>query len=57
MRTHYSSDNNEKLQGQKVTVCGWFHRRRDHGGVIFIDIRYRTGLVKLVFNPDNDNFK
>lgn len=48
MRTHYSSDINEKLQGQKVTVCGWVHRRRDHGGVIFLDIRDRTGLVQLV---------
>ncbi|ORM38871.1 aspartate--tRNA ligase [Francisella endosymbiont of Ornithodoros moubata] len=57
MRTHYSSDINEKLQGQKVTVCGWVHRRRDHGGIIFLDIRDRTGLVQLVFNPDNDNFK
>ncbi|WP_341484004.1 OB-fold nucleic acid binding domain-containing protein, partial [Francisella tularensis] len=45
MRTHYSSDINEKLQGQKVTVCGCVHRRRDHGVVIFLDIRDRTGLV------------
>ncbi|AJC48427.1 aspartate--tRNA ligase [Allofrancisella guangzhouensis] len=57
MRTHYSSDINEKLENQKVTVCGWVHRRRDHGGVIFLDIRDRTGLVQLVFNPDNENFK
>lgn len=56
MRTHYSSDINEKLENQKVTVCGWVHRRRDHGGVIFLDIRDRTGLVQLVFNPDNANF-
>lgn len=56
MRTHYSSDINEKLENQKVTVCGWVHRRRDHGGVIFLDIRDRTGLVQLVFNPDNVNF-
>jgi aspartyl-tRNA synthetase len=56
MRTHYSSDINEKLESQKVTVCGWVHRRRDHGGVIFLDIRDRTGLVQLVFNPDNANF-
>ncbi|QIW09263.1 aspartate--tRNA ligase [Francisella sp. LA112445] len=56
MRTHYSSDINEKLENQKVTVCGWVHRRRDHGGVIFLDIRDRTGLVQLVFNPDNSNF-
>ncbi|GAB4222369.1 MAG: aspartate--tRNA ligase [Francisella sp.] len=54
MRTHYSSDINENLQGQKVTICGWVHRRRDHGGVIFLDVRDRTGLVQLVFNPDND---
>ncbi|WP_172106165.1 aspartate--tRNA ligase [Allofrancisella frigidaquae] len=57
MRTHYSSDINEKLENQKVTICGWVHRRRDHGGVIFLDIRDRTGLVQLVFNPDNENFK
>ena len=56
MRTHYSSDINEKLENQKVTICGWVHRRRDHGGVIFLDIRDRTGLVQLVFNPDNANF-
>ncbi|AIT09710.1 aspartyl-tRNA synthetase [Candidatus Francisella endociliophora] len=56
MRTHYSSDINEKLENQKVKICGWVHRRRDHGGVIFLDIRDRTGLVQLVFNPDNNNF-
>ncbi len=56
MRTHYSSDIKEKLENQKVTVCGWVHRRRDHGGVVFLDIRDRTGLVQLVFNPDNSNF-
>ncbi len=56
MRTHYSSDITEKLENQKVTVCGWVHRRRDHGGVVFLDIRDRTGLVQLVFNPDNPNF-
>jgi aspartyl-tRNA synthetase len=56
MRTHYSSDINEKLENQKVTVCGWVHRRRDHGGVIFLDIRDRTGLVQLVFNPEDADF-
>ena len=56
MRTHYSSDINEKLESQKVTVCGWVHRRRDHGGVIFLDIRDRTGLVQLVFNPEDADF-
>ena len=56
MRTHYSSDINEKLENQKITVCGWVHRRRDHGGVIFLDIRDRTGLVQLVFNPEDADF-
>ena len=56
MRTHYSSEVNEKLENQKVTICGWVHRRRDHGGVIFLDIRDRTGLVQLVFNPDSSYF-
>jgi aspartyl-tRNA synthetase len=56
MRTHYSSNVNETLENQKVTVCGWVHRRRDHGGVIFLDIRDRTGIVQLVFNPENPAF-
>lgn len=57
MRTHYSSAINEKLENQKVTVCGWVHRRRDHGGVIFLDVRDRSGLVQLVFNPEDADFK
>ena len=56
MRTHYSSDVNENLENQIVTICGWVHRRRDHGGVIFLDIRDRTGIVQLVFNPESTNF-
>lgn len=56
MRTHYSSDVNESLENQNVTICGWVHRRRDHGGVIFLDIRDRTGIVQLVFNPESTNF-
>ena len=53
MRSHYSASVNEKLTDQVVTICGWVHRRRDHGGVIFLDIRDRTGLVQLVFEPEN----
>ncbi|WP_119342691.1 aspartate--tRNA ligase [Facilibium subflavum] len=53
MRSHYSSEVNETLIDEIVDICGWVHRRRDHGGVIFLDIRDRTGLVQLVFEPEN----
>lgn len=56
MRTHYSAQINETLAGQTVEICGWVHRRRDHGGVIFLDVRDRSGLVQLVFEPDNQDF-
>ncbi|MAD46551.1 MAG: aspartate--tRNA ligase [Oceanospirillaceae bacterium] len=52
MRTHYCGDINETLIDQTVTFCGWVHRRRDHGGVIFLDVRDREGLVQVVFDPD-----
>jgi len=52
MRTHYCGEVNEKLIDQEVTVCGWAHRRRDHGGVIFVDLRDREGLVQVVYDPD-----
>jgi len=53
MRSHYCGQVNEKLVGQEVTVAGWVHRRRDHGGVIFVDIRDREGLLQVVFDPDD----
>ena len=52
MRTHYCSDLNPTLNDQIVTLCGWAHRRRDHGGVIFIDLRDRSGLAQVVCDPD-----
>lgn len=53
MRSHYSSEVNESLVDKTVEICGWVHRRRDHGGVIFLDIRDRAGLVQLVYEPEN----
>ncbi|HEY5762146.1 MAG TPA: aspartate--tRNA ligase [Rhodocyclaceae bacterium] len=52
MRTHYCGQLSAKLVDQTVSLCGWAHRRRDHGGVIFIDLRDRDGLAQVVCDPD-----
>ena len=52
MRSHYCGQVDESLLDQEVTLCGWVNRRRDHGGVIFIDLRDREGLAQVVFDPD-----
>lgn len=53
MRTHYCSEVNESNLGKEIIVCGWVHHRRDHGGVIFLDIRDKTGLLQVVYEPEN----
>jgi aspartyl-tRNA synthetase len=53
MRSHYCGQVDEQLIGQSISVAGWVHRRRDHGGVIFVDLRDREGLVQAVFHPED----
>ncbi len=52
MRSHYCGHADERLIGQTIEIAGWVHRRRDHGGIIFIDLRDREGLLQIVFDPD-----
>jgi len=54
MRSHYCDAINRDLIDHTVDICGWVDRRRDHGGVIFLDVRDRSGLVQVVFDPDTD---
>ena len=53
MRTHYCGELNQQHIDQQISVCGWVNRRRDHGGVIFVDLRDKKGMLQVVFDPDD----
>jgi aspartyl-tRNA synthetase len=54
MRSHYCGEIGTAQIGERIEICGWVHRRRDHGGVIFLDVRDRTGIVQVVYDPDTE---
>ena len=53
MRTHYCGELNKSHEHKEVILCGWAHRRRDHGGIIFLDVRDIRGICQVVVNPEN----
>lgn len=55
MRTHYCNDVHSEMSGKTVSICGWIHSRRDHGGIIFLNIRDASGILQVVFSPENEN--
>ena len=57
MRTHLCGEVNEQLADQATQLCGWVHRRRDLGGLIFISLRDHAGIVQVVVEPDSPAFK